>query len=538
MQAAAAPSIVDFIVVGAGSAGSAVAARLSESGRHIALLEAGLRDRSPWIHLPIGYGRTMWDRRLNWRFHTEPERELNDRAVYWPRGKVLGGCSSINGLIAIRGQRQDYDGWRDLGNPGWGFSDVLPYFMKLEDHEGGGDEQLHGRYGPIPVTRIPAKHELVDAAIEAATRLGVPRSSDFNGASQEGAGYFQLTTRRGWRVSAARGYLGAERQRPNLSIVTGIHVTGVTFDGQRAAGVNALVGDGKEIHIAARKGVVLCAGAIQSPQLLMLSGIGDASELKSIGIAVRIDRPEVGRNLQDHLRIPLVYRCSKPVTTNDALNSLLGKVCIALQWLLQGRGPLAIGINQGGIFARLAPSAQTPDIQIHIGTLSADSAGGKPHPFSGFTLAVCQLRPESRGRVFLKSPHPMAAPAIRPNYLSAEKDRWYAVEAVKFVRALAETEPLSGYVLSEHSPGLAHDSDEEILEFVRARGASLFHPAGTCRMGADDGAVVDPRLRVRGAPCLWVADCSIMPTLTSGNTHLPAVMIGEKAAGMILEDCN
>ena len=270
----------------------------------------------------------------------------------------------------------------------------------------------------------------------------------------------------------------------------------------------------------------------------MLSGIGDASELKRLGIAVRIDRPDVGRNLQDHLRIPLVYRCSKPVTTNDALNSFVGKACIALQWLLRGRGPLAIGINQGGVFARLAPGAQRPDIQIHIGTLSADSAGGKPHPFSGFTLAVCQLRPESRGRVFLKSSDPMAAPAIQANYLSTERDRWYAVEAVKFVRALAETEPLSRYVLAEHSPGPAHVSDEALLEFVRARAASLFHPAGTCRMGADDGAVVDPRLRVRGAPGLWVADCSIMPTLTSGNTHLPAVMIGEKAAGMILEDCN
>lgn len=528
----------DFVVVGAGSSGCVVASRLSEDGRYtVGLIEAGPRDRNPWIHLPIGYGKTMWDPKVNWKFYTEPDDNMDGRQIYWPRGRVLGGSSSINGLIVIRGQPEDYDHWQRLGNPGWGWNDVLPYFIKLETNEEFGDDQLHGTGGPLHISSIGKKNELIEAVIGAAEACGVPRTRDFNGIDQEGVGYYQLTTRNGWRVSAAKAYLKPAKTRPNLSIITDAQVTRVLFDGKRATGIAYQHGKERR-RVKARCGVVLCSGALQSPQLLMLSGIGPASHLQDHGIPVVADLPGVGQNLQDHLQVRLMYRCTKPITTNDALRTLHGRVRMGLEWLLFRSGPLAIGINQGGLFARVLPEARTPDIQFHIGTLSADMAGGKVHDYPGFTLSVCQLRPESTGTIALGSADPLKPPRISSNYLSAETDRRCIVAGMRFARRLAATAPLSDYVAAEVMPGPDHVTDDDLLAHVRGHGATIFHPSGTCRMGPDDdpGAVVDPRLRVRGVHGLWVVDCSVMPSLVSGNTNVPAIMIGEKAVDLIRED--
>lgn len=527
----------DFIIVGAGSSGCVLANRLSaEPGRRVALLEAGPRDSSFWIHLPIGYGRTMWDPRVNWKFQTEPEPEMAERQIYWPRGRVLGGSSSINGLIVIRGQAQDYDGWGRQGCRGWSWGDVLPYFVKLESNAEFTASQTHGTHGPLPVSSIGRKHELIEAFIAAAEANGVPRTNDFNGGMQEGAGYFQLTTRNGWRMSAAAAYLRPVQKRSNLHVRTGTQVLRVLFEGRRAVGVVCRTPAGVRT-LKAERGVILSAGTVQSPQLLMLSGIGPGKHLQQNGLPILIDRPAVGQNLQDHLQFRLIYKSKKPITTNDALRSLWGRAKLGLEWLLFRRGALAVGINQGGMFSRLMPEAKTPDIQFHVATLSADMAGGKVHDFPGFTLSVCQLRPESRGAITLASADPLAKPRIFANYLSTEKDRDYAVRSIAFARKLAQTKPLSDLVADEVAPGRQVCTEADLLAFARTNGATIFHPAGTCRMGIDDAAVVDPRLRVRGADGLWVADCSIMPTLVSGNTNVPAMMIAEKAADMILEDC-
>lgn len=528
----------DFIVVGAGSSGCVLANRLSADPKaQVAVIEAGPRDRNFWIHLPIGYGRTMWDPKVNWKFETQPEPNMAGRQVYWPRGRVLGGSSSINGLIVIRGQKEDYDSWEAQGCPGWSFSDVQPYFVKLESNAEFGDDQIHGKNGPLPVSSIGRKHELIEAFIASAEANGVPRTKDFNGRSQEGAGYFQLTTKNGWRMSAAAAYLKPAEKRENLTIITDTQVLRVLFEGRRAVGVVCHTPQGTRT-IKARRGVILSAGAIQSPQLLMLSGIGPGKHLQETGVPVLIDRPAVGQNLQDHLQFRLIYKASKPITTNDALRSLWGRAKLGLEWLLFRRGALAIGINQGGLFGRLMPESKTPDIQFHVATLSADMAGGKVHDFPGFTLSVCQLRPESRGHIALASADPLARPLIYANYLATEKDRDYAVKSVQFARKLAATKPLADLVAAEVTPGPTVRTEAEILDYARRNGATIFHPSGTCRMGTDEAAVVDERLQVRGVSGLWVVDCSIMPTLVSGNTNVPAIMIAEKAADMIVEDCN
>lgn len=526
----------DFVIVGAGSAGCVLANRLSENGRYsVCLLEAGPADRYPWIHIPIGYAKTMFHPVYNWGFYTDPDPGMNGRRIYWPRGKVFGGCSSINGLIYIRGQRADYDAWASAGNSGWGWDDVLPYFRRAECND-LGPGPTRGTDGPLSASSIKSRHPLTEGFIGAAKALGVPHIEDFNTGDQEGVGYYQLTTRNGLRCSTAVAYLHPAKRRANLTIKALAQAEKVLFEGKRAVGIRYRQ-NGQSLTVKARREVILSAGALQSPQLLQLSGIGPAQLLHTFNIAPVHVLPGVGENLQDHLQIRLIYECTQPITTNDDLRSPLRKLRMGLQWLLTRGGPLAIGINQGGLFTRVLEHSTTPDIQYHFGTLSADSAGGSVHPFSGFTLSVCQLRPESRGHVRITSTDPMQPPSMQPNYLSTELDRKTVIAAVRYTRKLAETGPLSRLIRREYRPGIEHQSDEQILELCRQYGATIFHPSGTCKMGNDPLAVVDARLRVHGVQGLRVVDCSIMPTLVSGNTNVPVVMIAEKASTMILHDC-
>ncbi|WP_063580772.1 GMC family oxidoreductase [Achromobacter ruhlandii] len=528
---------VDYIVVGAGSAGCVLANRLSANGQHsVCLLEAGPPDRSPWIHIPIGYGKTMFHKVLNWGYYTEPDPNMLDRRIYWPRGRTLGGSSAINGLIYIRGQRQDYDAWAAAGNPGWRWDDCLPYFRKLENNDLGAGA-TRGTEGPLNATSIKTPHPLVEGLIGANGALGLQHVRDFNTGDQEGVGYYQLTTRNGRRCSTAVAYLRPARGRANLRVETGAHAMAILFEGSRACGVRYRQ-DGQVRTLRARREVILCAGALQSPQLLQLSGVGPAALLRRFGIGVVRDLPGVGENLQDHLQIRLIYETRLPITTNDQLRTLHGRAAMGLQWLLFRGGPLAVGINQGGLFCRVDPASATPDTQFHFATLSADMAGGKVHPFSGCTYSVCQLRPSSRGTVRLRSADPFEAPAMQPNYLSTELDRRMTVAAVKYARRLAATEPLAGLMKREFRPGPEVQSDDEILHFCREYGATIFHPSGTAKMGPreDPMAVVDERLRVHGVSGLRVVDCSIMPTLVSGNTNVPVVMLAERAADFILQD--
>jgi choline dehydrogenase len=525
----------DYIVVGAGSAGCVLANRLSEDGRHtVLLLEAGPRDTYPWIHIPIGYAKTMFHPVLNWGFYTEPEPTMNGRKVYWPRGRTLGGSSAINGLIAIRGQREDYDAWASAGNSGWRYADVLPWFRKLEHNVRGADE-YHGADGPLWASDIGVPHPLIEAMIAGAGELGIPRNDDFNGATQEGAGYYQLTTRRGRRCSTAVAYLAPARSRPNLRIETNAHATHIVLDERRAAGVRYRQG-GVECTASARREVIVATGALQSPQLLQLSGIGPPALLQSIGIPVRHALDGVGENLQDHLQVRVIFRCTQPITTNDALRSWRGKLRIGLDYVLTRSGPMAVGINQGGIFARAMPDATRPDVQFHFATLSSDMAGSPVHEFSGFTMSVCHLQPTSRGTVRIRSTDPLTPPAMQPRYLSTPEDRATLITAIRLARKLAATNAMRPYVESEYRPGAAAASDDDLLEFAKNTGGTIFHPSGTTRMGpaGDPLAVVDPQLRVHGMERLRVVDCGVMPTLVSGNTNVPVVMIAEKAAAAIL----
>ncbi|MGH8850335.1 MAG: GMC family oxidoreductase, partial [Casimicrobiaceae bacterium] len=525
-------------IVGAGSAGCVLADRLSADGRHsVLLLEAGPSDNYPWIHIPIGYAKTMFHPRYNWCFHTEPDPGMNGRRIYWPRGKTLGGSSSINGLICVRGQREDYDGWAAAGNASWSYADVLPYFKRLE-HAVDGDPAYHGRDGPLWCSPIRRRHALIDAVIAGAGELGIPRNDDFNGATQEGAGYYHLSTRRGWRCSSAVAYLRPARRRPNLRIETGAQATRIAFDGRRASGI-AYQRRGASLAASARREVLLCAGALQSPQLLQLSGVGPGALLASLGIPLVRELGGVGENLHDHLQARVLFECTQPITTNDDLASFWRTLGMGIDYVIHRDGPMAVGINQGGIFARTRPGVATPDVQFHIATLSSDMAGSPTHTFSGFTMSVCQLRPQSRGSVRIKTTDPLVAPALQPNYLSAPGDRETLLAGMRLARKLAATRALSPYVRAEYRPGDAAQSDADLIEFAKNTGGTIFHPAGTCRMGdiaRDPLAVVDSELRVHGVDRLRVVDCSIMPTLPSGNTNVPVVMIAEKAADLILRD--
>ena len=528
-------TIHDFIIIGAGSAGCVLADRLSANGRHrVLLLESGPPDNSLWIHIPIGYAKTMFHPVYNWGFHTDPQPHLKGRKVYWPRGRGLGGSSSINGLIYVRGQPDDYDHWAALGNRGWSWNDTLPYFIRSEGNARGASA-THGADGPLSCSDIGETPELMEAIIAGAGQLGIARNEDFNDGQQEGAGYYQLFTRNGLRRSCAVAYLKPARRRANLRVETEAHVTRILFEGTRAVGVRYRR-DGVDHEARAAREVILSAGTVQSPQILQLSGVGPAELLRSHGIDVVLDVPGVGENLQDHLQARVMFRCTKPITINDDLASPWRRMKMGLRWIVSRTGPLAIGINHAGLFTRVLPESKSPDVQFHFAALSAELAGAKVHPWSGFTMSVCQLRPESRGTVRIRSTDALEAPSIQANYLACDTDRRCMVGGVKLARALAATAALQPYVAGEYRPGPATRTDEDLLEFVRDYGATIFHPVGTCKMGSDAMAVVDDRLKVRGIAGLRVVDCSIMPTLVSGNTHAPVVMVAEKASDMILED--
>lgn len=525
---------VDFIIVGAGSAGCVLANRLTtDSGNHVLLLEAGGKDTNPWIHIPVGYFKTMHNPKTDWCYMTEPDPGIAGRQLQWPRGKVLGGSSSVNGLLYMRGQKEDYDRWRDLGNPHWGFDDVLPYFIKSEDQERGANA-YHGVGGPLKVSDLRLRRAIAEQFIEAAADVGIPRNDDFNGADQEGVGYFQQTAHKGFRWSTARGFLRPASKRQNLRIEIRAHVTRLLFDGQRAIGVEYRQGD-KTYQAIARCDVILAAGSIGSPQILQCSGIGDAEMLQDLGIPVVGHSPGVGRNLQDHLQVRLVYRTTQR-TLNDEVNNPFLKILMSLQYVLFRTGPLTLSASQVAIFTRSDPLVERPDIQFHMQPLSADKPGDGAHPFSAFTVSVCQLRPESRGHVTIKSPDARVYPQIQPNYLSAELDRKVAVAGIKVARKITSAPSMASQIIEEFIPGPAYENDDELLEAARLHSQTIYHPTSTCAMGQHELAVVDERLRVRGVQSLRVADASVMPEIVSGNTNAPTIMIAEKASDMILED--
>jgi choline dehydrogenase len=527
----------DYIVVGAGSAGCVLANRLTASGRdRVLLLEAGGHDRHLWIHIPLGYGKLFADARVNWLYSTEPEPELHNRSVIQPRGKVLGGSSSINGLLYLRGQPEDYDHWRQLGNAGWSFDDVLPYFRRAENQE-RGEDRLHGIGGPLAVSNVCEPHPLCEAFIDAAEQAGLPRNDDFNGPTQDGAGYFQLTAKNGRRWSTSMGYLRPARRRANLKVITGALTGRILFEGRKAVGVQYRR-DGLA-HVARASGeVILAGGAFNSPQLMQLSGVGPAALLRSHGIDVVADMPGVGEDLQDHLQVRMQYRCTEPITMNDVVNSRLRRVGAGLRYALFRKGLLAIGAGYAGGFFRTSVQAATPDVQVHFIIFSGETSGAALHPFPGFIASVCQLRPESRGFVRIKSADPAQAPAIQPHYLSSPFDRDVVVAGLKLLRRIMGQPAMRRYIAEERKPGPWVTSDADLLEFARSAATTVFHPTSTCRMGGDANAVVDDRLRVRGIVSMRVVDASIMPTVVSGNTNAAAVMIAEKGADMILQDAN
>jgi choline dehydrogenase len=525
----------DYVIVGAGSAGCVLANRLTADGKNsVLLLEAGPKDTHIWIHVPLGYGKLFKEKSVNWMYQTEPEPGLNGRQVFQPRGKVLGGSSSINGLLYVRGQHEDYDRWRQRGNAGWGYDDVLPYFRKAEHQERGADT-YHGTGGPLPVSDWRHADPLSEAFVVAAAEAGIPTNPDFNGAAQEGAGFFQTTTRRGRRASTAFSYLRPAKRRGNLHVETSALAQRIVFEGRRARAVEYRQ-NGTLRTARAAKEILVSGGAYNSPQLLQLSGVGPADLLKSHGIDIVLDAPGVGHDLQDHLQVRLVTRCSQRVTLNDVVNHPLRRIMAGLRYAAFRKGPLTIAAGTSGAFFKTSPRLATPDIQIHFLPFSTDKMGEKLHSFSGFTASVCQLRPESRGSLRIKSADPKVAPEIRINYLATETDRTAFIEGVKILRRILAAPALEPYVVDELYPGSKVVSDEDILAFCRQTGSTVYHPTSTCRMGNDQLAVVDQRLRVRGIEGLRVVDASVMPDLMSGNTNAPTIMIAEKASDMILED--
>jgi choline dehydrogenase len=522
----------DFVVVGAGSAGCVMAARLSEDpGTKVILLEAGGEDRNMWIHIPLGFGKTFADPRVNWCYETEPDAGAGGRKIFWPRGKVLGGSSSINGMVYIRGQHEDFDHWRQLGNSGWGSADVLPYFRRAE-HQTRGEDAFHSTGGPLCVSDVKDGHPLCEAFIKACNETGHERNDDFNGRGQEGVGYHQTTTRNGKRCSTAVGYLHPVRNRPNLRVITGAHTRKVLFDGKRAVGV-AFRQDGAERSVRARKEVILCGGAIGSPQMLLLSGVGPREHLAEFGIPMVHHLPGVGQSLQDHYSAAIKLKCAFPITLNDVMRSHFKKLKAGLDYFMFKRGPLTVITADVALFARTRPELATPDVKFSIATFSADRPQDGLHPWSGFTLLVYQLRPESRGEIRLKSANPADSPAMRPNYLSALTDQRTIVDGLKMGRDLLASPRMQPFIASEYVPGPGVTTDEQLLDYARDNGGTVFHPTSTCKMGIDAMAVVDPELRVHGIEGLRVVDASVMPTVVSGNTNAATIMIAEKASDLV-----
>jgi len=525
----------DFVVVGAGSAGCVIASRLAEAGSNsICLIEAGRRDRNPWIHIPLGFGKVVPDPRMNWGYQTEPEPHLNGRRIGWPRGKVLGGSGSINGMVFLRGSQSDFDNWEALGARGWGYKNVLPYFKKME-HNVRGADAYRGTGGPIVVSDIKRPSRVARAFVEACKNLQFSENQDFNGERLEGIGFVQLNVRNGWRCSTASGYLRPNLSRSNLKLFTNSLTLRVLFDGRRAVGVEVNVGE--EIkRIRARKEVVLSGGAVNSPILLMLSGIGPAEELSQYGIEVLRNAPEVGKNLQDHVHAKFTFLTREPGTLNEILTSIRQQARMGMDWLLSASGQLAVGVTEAVLFARSDPSEVNPDLEFQCYNFSAENIQIGLDKWPGFTVVLNVCRPKSRGEIRLADANPRSKPRIFANYFSDEDDMRRTILGIRIARRIKDTEPFHSLVYAELRPGPDVQTDQQIETYVRQAAGTVFHPCGTCRMGEDDSAVVDSELRVRGVDGLRVIDASVMPAIPSPNIHPATIMVAERGADLLLRN--